>query len=132
MKSNVKPGDTFEYCFTVQADDVARFKGEVVHPVCSTFTLAREIEWTTRQFVLRMRDEDEEGVGTFLSIDHQGPAFVGEEVRIVAQVESLTGNELICTYTASTDKRLVAAGKTGQKILKREKLKKLFTQKPVL
>ena len=120
MKSNVKPGDVHEYSFTVQADDVARFKGEIVHPVCSTFTLAREIEWTTRQFVLRMRDEDEEGVGTFLSINHQAPAFVGEEVRIVAQVESLVGNELICTYTATTDKRLVATGKTGQKILKKE------------
>lgn len=132
MKSNVKPGDVHEYRFTVQADDVARFKGEVVHPVCSTFTLAREIEWATRQFVLRMRDEDEEGVGTFLSIDHQGPAFVGEEVCITARVESLAGNELICTYTASTNKRLVATGKTGQKILKREKLKKLFTQTPAV
>lgn len=132
MKSNVKPGDLVEYRFIVKPDDVARFKGEIVHPVCSTFTLAREIEWTTRQFVLRMRDEDEEGVGTFLSIDHQGPAFVGEEICIKAQVESLNGNELICTYTANTDKRLVATGKTGQKILKREKLKKLFTQTPIL
>lgn len=130
MKPVVKPGDTHEYRFTVQTEDVARFKGEIVHPVCSTFTLAREIEWTTRQFVLRMRDEDEEGVGTFLSIDHKGPAFIGEEVRILARVESLTGNELICTYTASTDKRLVAEGKTGQKILKREKLKTLFTHNP--
>ncbi|MCS6973885.1 MAG: hypothetical protein NZM13_05320 [Cyclobacteriaceae bacterium] len=126
MKPNVKPGDVVEYRFTVQPDDVARFKGEVVHPVCSTFTLAREIEWTTRQFVLRLRDDDEEGVGTFLSIDHKGPAFVGEVVCIEARVESLIGNELICAYTATAGNRLVATGKTGQKVLKREKLKKLF------
>ncbi|GIV37792.1 MAG: hypothetical protein KatS3mg032_2171 [Cyclobacteriaceae bacterium] len=50
MKTNVQPGDVQEYRFTVQPDDVACFNDEVVHPVCSTFTLAREIEWTTRQF----------------------------------------------------------------------------------
>jgi len=126
MKTNVKPGDVTEYRFTVLPDDVARFKGEVVHSVCATFTLAREIEWTTRQFVLHMREEDEEGVGTFLSIHHRGPAFVGEEVTITAQVESLTGNELICTYQAHAGGRLVAEGKTGQKIMKREKLRQLF------
>lgn len=128
MKTNVQPGDVQEYRFTVQPDDVACFNDEVVHPVCATFTLAREIEWTTRQFVLRMREHDEEGVGTYLSIDHRGPAFVGEEVVIVAQVESLKGNELLCSYEAYAGGRLVAKGTTGQKILKREKLKQLFRQ----
>ncbi|MFN3841262.1 MAG: thioesterase family protein, partial [Cyclobacteriaceae bacterium] len=98
----------------------------VVHPVCSTFTLAREIEWTTRQFVLEMRDEDEEGVGTFLSIDHRGPAFVGDEVVIKAWIDSLNGNELICGYEASVGSRLIAIGKTGQKILSKKKLDILF------
>ncbi len=126
MKHIVKPGDLQEHRFTVQPVDVARFNGEVVHPVCATFTLAREIEWTTRQFVLRMRDDDEEGVGTFLSIDHKGPAFIGEEVAILARVEQLIGNELICSYQAHAGGRLVATGKTGQKILKRDKLRQLF------
>lgn len=126
MKAVFKPGDSKEYRFIVQAEDVAAFHGTVVHPVCSTFTLAREIEWTTRQFVLDMRDDEEEGVGTFLSIDHKGPAFVGEEVAITAQVESINGHELICSYQARAGNRLVASGKTGQKILARKKLAELF------
>lgn len=126
MKAIFKPGDVLHYTFTVKPDDVAVFQNKVVHPVCATFTLAREIEWTTRQFVLAMRDDDEEGVGTFLSIDHKSAAFVGEEVVISARVESISGNELICSYEAKAGWRTVATGKTGQKILKKTKLAEIF------
>lgn len=129
MKNIVKPGDRKWYKYTVQTADVAAFQGQVVHKVLATFSLAREIEWATRQFVLDLRDDDEEGVGTFLSIDHKGPAFVGEVIVFDAWVESLERNELICGYTAHVENRIIASGKTGQKILKREKLNKLL-QKP--
>lgn len=102
--------------------DVAAFHGTVVHEVCSTFTLAREAEWTTRQFVLDMREADEEGIGTFITVNHKGPAFVGEEVVISGKVEEVNGHELICTFEARVGERLVAEGKTGQKIFKKEKL----------
>lgn len=126
MKDIFKPGDKKTYKHVVGSADVAAFHGAVVHEVCATFSLARDIEWTTRQFVLEMREEDEEGVGTFLSIDHKGPAFMGEEVVFEAWVDSLERNELICHYQARVGERLVAIGKTGQKILKREKLNRLM------
>lgn len=128
MKPIFSQGDIKQYQFVVQQNDVAAFHGTVVHSVCSTFTLAREIEWTTRQFVLDMRDDDEEGVGTFLSIDHRSPAFVGDQVVIVAVVESITGNELICTYEAKVGSRLIAMGKTGQKILKKTRINEIFNK----
>lgn len=126
MKHIFKPGDKKHYVRTVQPADVASFHGDVVHPVCATFSLARDIEWTTRQFVLDMREEHEEGVGTFLSIDHKGPAFVGEEIVFSAWIDQINGNELICFYEAHVDDRLIAIGKTGQKILKRQTLDRLF------
>src|SRR6188768_2033324 len=126
MKEGFHRGDKIEFRSVVKPDDVAAFNGEVVHPVCATFALARDIEWTTRQFVLAMREDDEEGIGTFLSIDHKSPAFVGEEIVFTAYIEQLTGNELICTYEARVGARLIANGKTGQKILKREKIEKIF------
>jgi predicted thioesterase len=113
----------------VKESDVAAFQGKIVHPVCSTFTLAREIEWATRQFVLEMRDEDEEGIGTSITIDHQSPAFVGEEIIFTAWVDKMNGHELICSYEAKVDDRIIAAGQTGQKILKREKIAKIFLKK---
>lgn len=126
MKEVFSIGDQIDYRYEVKPDDVAAFQGKTVHPVCSTFTLAREIEWTTRQFVLQMRDDDEEGVGTFLSIDHKSPAFVGDIILFRANVDSLRDHELICSYQAYVGDRLVAAGKTGQKILKKNKLERLF------
>lgn len=126
MKQIFKPGDRKVYTRTVQPADVAAFHGEEVHPVCATFALARDIEWTTRQFVLEMREDHEEGIGTFLSIDHKGPAFVGEAIVFSAWVDQINGNELICFYEAHVNDRLIAMGKTGQKILRREKLDRLF------
>lgn len=115
-----------EHRFVVKPGDVASFNDKIVHPVCATFALAREIEWTTRQFVLDMIDDDEEGVGTYLSIDHKSPAFVGEEITFTARIGQISDNELICSYEAKVKDRLIAAGKTGQKILKREKISAIF------
>lgn len=126
MKACFKPGDQKTYERVIEEQDVAAFHGEVVHPVCATFALARDIEWSTRLFVLEMKEADEEGIGTFLSIEHKAPAFVGETLTIDATVETVNGHELICSYIARVGKRIVATGKTGQKILKREKIKQLF------
>ena len=126
MKNLFKIGDTLQYRKVIAAADVAAFQGEVVHPVYATFALARDAEWTSRQFVLQMRDADEEGVGTELTIRHQGPAFEGEEIVFTAAVRLLLGNELVCTYEAKVGSRLIATGETGQKILKRDKIAALF------
>ena len=126
MKDIFKPGDTKQTQYLVKETDVASFLGKVVHPVCATYTLAREIEWATRQFVLDMREDNEEGIGTSLSIDHRGPAFIGEEIVITALVEEINGHELICRYEAKVNDRLIAVGKTGQKILNREKIAQIF------
>jgi predicted thioesterase len=61
-----------------------------------------------------------------LSIDHKSPAFVGEEIIFTAWVDQVNGNELICFYEARVGDRLVALGKTGQKILKRERIMEIF------
>src|SRR5690349_25096004 len=111
MKEGFQIGDRKEFRAVVTPGDVAAFQGGVVHPVCATFALARDIEWTSRQFVLAMREDDEEGIGTFLSIDLKSPAFVGEEIVFTAYIDQLNGNELICTYEAKVAGRLIASGK---------------------
>ena len=128
MKDIFKPGDRKIFKKLVDQTDVAAFDGNMVHPVYATFSLARDAEWTTRQFVLEMRDPDEEGIGTFLTIEHKSPAFVGEEIIFVAWVDHVEGNELICFYEARVSDRLIAVGKTGQKILTRTRLEKILTQ----
>jgi fluoroacetyl-CoA thioesterase len=128
MKQLFKPGDKKVYKKTVMSTDVATFHGEVLHAVCSTFSLARDFEWSSRLFFIEMKEEDEEGVGTFLSIAHKSPAFVGEEIIFAATVVKVEENELTCMIEARTANRLIATGTTGQKMLKKERLMKLFTR----
>jgi predicted thioesterase len=128
MKLLFKPGDKKKYTKVVTTEDVAAFHGEVLHSVYSTFALARDFEWSSRLFFIEMKEDDEEGVGTFLSINHKSPAFVGEEVEITATVVKLEKNELTCAIEAMVGTRAIATGTTGQKMLKKEKLNQLFSQ----
>ena len=126
MKNIFKPGDQKFFKRVVVESDCAIFNGQLLHRVCSTFALARDFEWSSRLFFLELKEDDEEGVGTMLSIEHKGPAFVGEEITFTATVETIIKNELICTIEAKVGERIIAIGQTGQKMLKRERLRVLF------
>lgn len=128
MKSHYKKGDNKVYKMVVSPSDTATFHGKTVHDVCSTFVLAREMEWSSRLFVLDMKGDDEEGIGTFVNIDHVGPAFPGEEIHFNATVNRIIGNEIVCDIVATTGNRTVARGKTGQKIISKDKLKAYFNK----
>src|SRR4051794_27227841 len=112
MKNLFGPGSKKVYEKTVTEADFARFEAGLVHPVCSTFSLAQAAEWASRLFVLDMKDEDEEGIGTMLTINHRGAAFLNETIRFESVVKSLERNELICTYEAKVGDRLIAEGET--------------------
>ncbi|MBB6611920.1 hypothetical protein H7F15_12790 [Pontibacter sp. Tf4] len=129
MNNPFQIGDTKLYQKLVTAADFARFEDGLVHAVCSTFALAQAAEWAGRLFVLEMKEKDEEGVGTFLTISHKGPAFESETIAIVATLKAVNGHEVICSYEARVGDRLVADGETGQKILKKEKLAKVLAPK---
>lgn len=106
--------------------DLAVFETGMVHAFYATFALGRDAEWASRQFVLEMLENDEEGIGTYLTIDHHAPALLGEMVEITARIEEIHGNSIHCTYEAFAGERKIASGKTGQKILKKEKVNQLI------
>lgn len=126
MLNLFKKGDRKQFQRTVRQEDCAAFESGLVHPVYSTFALARDAEWTCRLFVLEMKESDEEGIGTFINVEHYAPALVGEQVNFEATLDLVNGTEVICTFTAKVGEALVASGRQGQKVLKKEKLKKVF------
>ena len=128
MKQIFKKGDVKVFSKRVVESDQAIFHGELLHSVCSTFALARDFEWSSRLFFIEMKDNDEEGVGTSLTIEHKSPAFVGEEIVFTATVEEINGMELVCSIEARVGNRLIASGKTGQKMLKKDRLAAIFTK----
>jgi len=119
-------GDTKEYRHTVVDADAARFESGEVHNVYSTFAIARDAEWAGRLFVLEMKETGEEGIGTGITVTHHAPALMGQEVIFIAILTEVNKNEVIVDYTAHVGDRLIATGKTWQKILKKERLDKLF------
>lgn len=125
MKQLFKYGDTKEFYKVVSKKDTAKFNGVEVHPYYSTFALARDAEWSSRLFVLDMKEIDEEGIGTFVNIKHVSPALEGDEVRFIATIKSVVHNEVVCTITAKVNGRLIAKIETGQKILNSDELEAL-------
>ncbi len=133
MKNNVQPGDRKQYYHTVTKNDLPAFSGdprlagkETLHPVYSTYALARDAEWTCRLFVLDMLDDDEEGIGTKICVEHLAPAPVGAVVCFEARVEQIRKNRILCTFTAHHGQRLIARGEQEQAIVEKEKLRLLF------
>src|SRR5690349_4540467 len=98
MKNIFHKGDTKTFTHKVIAADAASFESGTVHQVYSTFALARDAEWCTRLFALEMKEADEEGIGTFVNIQHIAPAFFGNEVLFTATYEELNGNQLTCSF----------------------------------
>lgn len=126
MQHLFQPGDTKTFTRTVRTEDCATFDSGAVHPVYATFALARDAEWCCRLFVLDMKEEDEEGIGTSISVEHTSPAITGTVVVFTATVKNIRGNTLTCTYEARVGDRVIAHGEQGQKILKKSRLEELF------
>lgn len=121
-------GDIRSYSHIVSAADAARFDSGEVHPVYSTFALARDAEWSGRLFVLEMKEAEEEGIGTGITIRHISPALQGQEVVFQATLAEVNGNEVVTDFVASVGERVIATGRQWQKIVKKEKLERLFNE----
>lgn len=126
MKNCFNIGDVKLFNKVVNTDDIASFDSGTVHQVYATFALGRDAEWSSRLFVLEMKEDDEEGIGTFLNIQHQSPAKVGDMVTFTAEIYELQKNVINCNIVAKVGERVIATGSTGQKIIKKEKLEILF------
>ena len=126
MKNDFKIGDIKTFSHVVTDEDTAKFDSGEVHAVYSTFALARDAEWSGRLFVLEMKEEGEEGIGTGITIKHSSPALMGQEVIFTATLTAVNGNEVVTDFVARVNDRVIAEGTQWQKIVKKEKLEKLF------
>ena len=126
MRRLFSQGEERKWAHTVTLADTATFENGPVHPVYATFAMARDAEFACRQFVLELREDHEEGIGTFVSVEHCSPALPGARVVFTARVEEMQGHTLVCSWEAHEQDRPLAKGKQIQKILSRERLKKMF------
>ncbi|MFN3940948.1 MAG: thioesterase family protein, partial [Chitinophagales bacterium] len=107
MKDIFQPGDRKYYERKVLPEDRAHFEeGGTVHQVYATFNLARDAEWSTRLFVLDMKEADEEGIGTFIEVLHVSPALIGQKVHFTAVIDAINGHEILCSFEARVGERI--------------------------
>ncbi|MFN8310912.1 MAG: hypothetical protein U0T73_13200 [Chitinophagales bacterium] len=126
MKNNFQPGDKKIFVRQVTTSDLAVFESGAVHQVYATFAIARDAEWAGRLFVLEMKEENEEGIGTYVHVNHHSPALLHQQVQFEAVLEKTDRNNVHCSFKAFAGNRLIASGTTGQKIVLREKLDAVF------
>jgi len=112
--------------FMVKQQDVPIFNEQVVHQVCSTYKLAQEAEWAGRRVLLQLIDQNENGIGSAITLNHHAPAHVGATVEVTAKPVSLAGNKLICSFEARIGNLLVADGTTEQVILPHSVIDKIL------
>ena len=118
MQNPFKKGDIKTFSKIVLITEIAKFESGTVHDVYSTFSIAKDAEWSGRLFVLEMKEKDEEGIGTKISVEHKSPAFVGDEINFIATFEEITERgEIITSFQAFCGERLIAKGIQGQRIL---------------
>ena len=127
MQNPFQKGDTKTFSKIVLANEIAQFDNGLVHAVYSTFSITKDAEWSGRLFVLEMKAEDEEGIGTKISVEHKSPAFVGDEIQFIATFEEVTERgEIITSFQAFCGDRLIAKGIQGQRILLKSLLEEKF------
>ena len=98
-----------------------------VHPVYSTYNMAKHFEEAGRKLLLRHLDDGEDGLGSALTVEHLAPSWVGDRLRIEARCTEVAGNRLTCACTATDDDgREVGRGSTVQVVLPRDRLDALL------
>ncbi|GDX51267.1 hypothetical protein LBMAG27_03140 [Bacteroidota bacterium] len=128
MKNIFNPGDKKKYTCRVDEDDLVKFRTGALHSVYSTYAITRDAEWVCRLFVLDIKDNDEEGIGSMVKVIHHAPAKVGTEIIFTGTFISLNKNEVLCSFEAHDGNRLIASGETAQKILKKEKIEQVLNK----
>ncbi len=128
MKDGLIEGVQSEITFVVTEAMCPGFDGEIVHRVCSTWTLVHQMEVAGRKVLEQFLEPHEEGIGSHASCDHMGPAAVGETVKVIATAAEVTARELVCDCVAFRGDRMIAAGKTVQKVFPKDVLERLLAR----
>lgn len=126
MLPGLVPGVSRNLEFTVEPYMRPSFDDVAVHQVCSTWTLAHQMEVAGRLVLLEYLEAHEEGVGSHVSVDHVSPARLGRTVRVIATATEVTDRRLVCDVAALVGDRLIATGKTVQNIFPREVLQRIL------
>ena len=117
MKTTIQVGNIACISFSVTEQMQAMFDDRVIHPVCSTWDMAHQFEIAARKALEEHLEDNEQGIGSFLSINHVRPAPVGAEVEVVGTITVLDKTTVVCEIAATVNGTECATGKQVQRVL---------------
>jgi fluoroacetyl-CoA thioesterase len=126
VKPGLQPGSSEAVEFEVAPEMCPHFDGVLVHPVCATWTLVQYMEVAGRRLLAPYLDQDEEGVGAHISVDHRAPAPIGSRVVVTAQVDSVGRRRLTCRVDAHGNGRRIASGRFVQVVVAKSRLERIM------
>jgi fluoroacetyl-CoA thioesterase len=124
MKPGLMEGQTATIMVEVNPDMFAQFEGEVVHPAYSTVSMVYHMEWASRQVILPYLEEDEEGMGAAVSVEHLMPAGEGTPLTITAKLVNYKNNMVLTNVEVRNENTVIGKGEVKQVILPKEKIKR--------
>ncbi|WP_391123361.1 thioesterase family protein [Psychrobacillus sp. L3] len=120
MKRGMELGREETIEIIVTEDMFASFEGEVVHPVYSTVAMTYHMEWVSRKIILPFLEDDEEGMGVSVKLNHLAPSTLGSTVTLTATLVELDDNVVITKVTASSNLGVIGKGEVKQVILPKD------------
>ncbi|MCP3738375.1 thioesterase family protein [Rossellomorea sp. BNER] len=126
MKSGMKVGLQASITFTVTPDMFAQFEGKVVHPVYSTVSMVYHMEWASRKIILPYLEDEEEGMGGAVTIQHLAPSGEGSTVTVTATVTKIIKNVVITMVEARNQREIIGTGEVKQVVLPKSKIGRLI------
>lgn len=110
-----------ELIITVTNEMTASLNGTEIHPVYSTFWLAYHAECVARKTIEPYFEPGDNAVGGAITLIHKSMAAVGATIRLIAEVELVAGNRIICAIKAfvqtTTGEHCIAEGSQTQIVL---------------
>jgi fluoroacetyl-CoA thioesterase len=95
MRTRPRVGDEVVHTVRVTAEMTARLFDREVHPVYATAWMVRHIEEACRLLVEPHLGPDEDATGYAITLTHEQPAAVGDQLAITARVTEV--DERQCT-----------------------------------
>lgn len=100
-----------------------------IHPVYSTYSLAKHMEEAGRKIIVPFLEPHEEGIGSAVSVRHLAPALPGMRVEVVAVYERTEGSRVYVSCRAWSEiGDAIGTGETEQVVLPRDLVQKRFDE----
>ncbi len=125
MKSSFKVGATAEFSKVVTHDMTVEFEGRALHELCSTYWLSHLAELVSRMVVEPYLEEEEDSVGTGLSIRHHSSAGVGHRIDLKAVCTEYRKNYVKTEVETREGDRLISTSVVHQVLVPKSYLEKL-------